>query len=209
MNIGDFNMFYKTELKDHIRVAPKFFDLDVEKAVLKAIKMKYDGFINQELGIVVDVVNIKDVKDGIIIPGDGASYYETVFNVITFKPEIQEVIPGRIKDIADFGAFITMGPIEGMIHISQTIDDFVSFSKDKVLTGKDSKRMLKVGDMCRARVIAVSFKDVTNPKLGLTMRQPGLGRLEWIEEDSQKGSAKEEKKGSKKAEKKERKPKKK
>jgi len=186
-------MFYNAELKDHIRVAPNLFNLDIRAAVMKAIKTKYDGFISQELGIVVDVIDITDVKEGVIIPGDGASYYETVFKVITFKPEIQEVIPGRIKDIADFGAFITMGPIEGMIHISQTIDDFVSFSKDKVLTGKDSKRMLKVGDMCRARVIAVSFKDVTNPKLGLTMRQVGLGRLEWIKEDNEKASGKKEK----------------
>ena len=186
-------MFYKSELKDHIRVPPKLFDLDVAAAVLKAIKIKYDGYISQELGIVVDVVGIKEVQEGIIIPGDGASYYETIFEVITFRPELQEVISGRIKDIADFGAFITMGPIEGMIHISQTMDDFVSFAKDKVLTGKDSKRTLKTGDVCRARIIAVSFKDMTNPKLGLTMRQPGLGKVEWIEEDSQKGGKKEDK----------------
>jgi DNA-directed RNA polymerase subunit E' len=191
-------MFYKAELKDHIRVAPKFFELDVEEAVLKCIKLKYDGYISQDLGIVVDVVGIKDVKEGIIIPGDGASYYETVFDIITFKPELQEVIPGRIKDIADFGAFITMGPIEGMIHISQTMDDFVSFSKDKVLTGKDTKRSLKVGDQCRARVIAVSFKDVTNPKLGLTMRQPGLGRLDWLDEEKKEEKPKEKKEEKKK-----------
>jgi DNA-directed RNA polymerase subunit E' len=195
-------MFYKTELKDHIRVPPKFFGLDVDEAVLKCIRTKYDGYIGQELGIVVDVVGIKEVQEGIIIPGDGASYYETVFDIITFRPEMQEVIPGRIKDIADFGAFITMGPIEGMIHISQTMDDFVSFAKDKVLTGKDSKRTLKTGDICRARIIAVSFKDMTNPKLGLTMRQPGLGKLEWIEEESQKGGKKEEKKEEPKKEKK-------
>ncbi len=199
-------MFYKAELKDHIRVPPKLFNLEVEEAVLKAIRTKYDGFISQELGIVVDVVGIKGVEEGKIIPGDGASYYETVFNIITFKPELQEVIPGRIKDIADFGAFITMGPIEGMIHISQTMDDFVSFAKDKVLTGKDTKRALKVGDYCRARVIAVSFKDVTNPKLGLTMRQPGLGKIEWVDEEEQK---EEKPKEGKEKEKKEEKPKKK
>ncbi len=189
-------MFYKTELKDHIRVPPNLFDLDVEEAVLKAIKIKYDGFISAELGIVVDVEEIKDVKEGIIIAGDGASYYETVFNVITFRPEMHEVVPGKIKDIADFGAFITMGPIEGMIHISQTMDDFVSFAKDKVLTGKDTKRILKVGDLCKARVIAVSFKDVTNPKIGLTMRQEGLGKEDWYEEEEKKPE-KEEKKEAK------------
>jgi DNA-directed RNA polymerase subunit E' len=186
-------MFYSVKLKDHIRVAPKYFDLPVEDAVLKCIKNKYDGYIDQELGIVVDVLGIDEVNEGIIIPGDGASYYETVFKIITFKPELQEVLPGKIKDIADFGAFITLGPIEGMIHISQTMDDFVSFAESKVLSGKETRRTLKVGDKCRARVIAVSFKDVTNPKLGLTMRQPGLGKVEWAAEEDVKKEAKKEK----------------
>ena len=73
-----------------------------------------------------------------------------------------------------------------MIHISQTMDDFVSFSKEKALTGKESKRALKVGDVCRARIIAISFKDPINPKIGLTMRQQGLGKVEWIKEDEGK-----------------------
>ena len=47
--------------------------------------------------------------------------------------------------------------------------------------------------MCRARMIAVSFKDPTNPKLGLTMRQPLLGKLEWIEEDKSKDTKKNRK----------------
>lgn len=176
-------MFYKVELKDHIRVAPRFFGLDVKESVLKSVRLKYDGMVDPELGFVIVVTQVNTVGEGVIIPGDGASYYDTTFDVITFKPELQEVISGRVKDIADFGAFLTMGPVDGMIHIGQTMDDFVSFAKDKVLTGRDSKRILKVGDTCRARIIAVSFKDVTNPKIGLTMRQLGLGKSEWIEEE--------------------------
>ena len=83
-----------------------------------------------------------------------------------------------------------------MIHVSQTMDDFVSFSKSNVLTGKDSNKVLKVGDPCRARIIAVSYKDITNPKIGLTMRQHRLGALPWIEEDL-KMEKKKAKEGSK------------
>ncbi|HEA84235.1 MAG TPA: DNA-directed RNA polymerase [Thermodesulfobacterium geofontis] len=175
-------MFYKTQLKDHIRIPPHLFGLKLEDAMLERIKKKYEGYISKELGIVIDVSELNNIGEGIIIPGDGASYYETEFKVITFKPEMQEVVLGRIKDIADFGAFISIGPIEGMIHISQTMDDFVSFNKEKTLAGKESKKVLKIGDKCRARIIATSYKDPTNPKLGLTMRQTGLGKLEWIEE---------------------------
>jgi len=186
-------MFYKAEIEDHIRVPPDLFNLEVQEAVIKRIKKKYEGFISKDLGIVIDVTNVKSIGEGIIIPGDGASYYDTTFELLTFKPEMQEVVLGKIKDIADFGAFINLGPIEGMIHVSQTMDDFVSFSKDKTLMGKETKKTLRVGDKCRARIIAVSFKDITNPKLGLTMRQQGLGRLDWIEDEQKAKEGKESK----------------
>ena len=64
------------------------------------------------------------------------------------------------------------------------MDDFVSFGKDKVLLGKETNRNLKVGDVCKARLIAISYKDVSNPKIGLTMRQQGLGKQEWLAKES-------------------------
>jgi DNA-directed RNA polymerase subunit E' len=176
-------MFYRTQINDHIRVPPDLFGLQVEEAVVKRLKKEYEGHISQEIGIVIDVTKANRIGEGVIIPGDGAAYYDVDFEILTFKPELQEVLLGKIKDIEDFGAFINLGPIDGMIHISQTMDDFVSFSKEKVLTGKDTKRSLKVGDSCLARVIAVSYKDLSNPKLGLTMRQIGLGKLDWVAED--------------------------
>jgi len=192
-------MFYKTELKDYIRVPPNLFSMPLEDAVIKRIKTKYSGFISKDLGIVIDVAGVKEIGEGVIIAGDGASYYNVMFELLTFKPEMQEVVLGRIKDIAEFGAFINIGPIDGMIHISQTMDDFVSFSKDKSLTGKETKRVLKVNDLCRARIIAVSFKDMLNPKLGLTMRQQGLGRIDWVKEDiEEKAPKKDEKDGKEK-----------
>ena len=36
-----------------------------------------------------------------------------------------------------------------------------------------------------ARVVAISHKG-DDPKIGLTMRQPGLGKLDWIKEDQLK-----------------------
>ena len=183
-------MYYKVEVKDRVRVPPDMFGLPLNEAVTKRIKKQFNGFISKELGIVIDIAQVKDVGEGVIIPGDGAAYYDTAFELLAFKPEMQEVVVGKIRDIADFGAFMEIGPIEGMIHISQTMDDFVSYSKDKVLLGKESKKSLKSGDVCKAKIIAVSFKDPMNPKIGLTMRQPGLGKLEWIEAEE---TAKEQK----------------
>ncbi len=182
-------MFYKTVIEDHIRVPPELFGKQISEAIVTRVKKQYDGFISKDFGIVIDVSNVTEIGEGVIIPGDGASHYRCVFELLTFKPELNEVVPGKIKDVADFGAFLNIGPIDGMIHVSQTMDDFVSVSKEKVLTGKETKRSLKVGDKCLARIVAVSYKDITNPKFGLTMRQPGLGKPEWAQEEAPAAAA--------------------
>ncbi|MDD9954573.1 MAG: DNA-directed RNA polymerase [Candidatus Woesearchaeota archaeon] len=176
-------MFYKLLVKDHIRVSPENFDKELKDSIAKEVRVKYTGYISKELGIVIDVIDVKDVGDGVIIPGDGAPYYESQFELLVFEPEMQEVLPGKIKDIADFGAFLTMGPIDGMVHISQTMNDYVSYSKEKVLNGRDTSRVLKMGDKCVAKIVAISYKDPTNPKFGLTMRTEGLGKEEWVTGD--------------------------
>ncbi|MBI3037402.1 DNA-directed RNA polymerase [Candidatus Woesearchaeota archaeon] len=197
-------MFYRVHVRDHVRVTPGLFGLPSQEAIVATVKKGYEGYISKDLGLVLGVSGLKEHREGVIIPGDGSAYYDCDFELITFKPELQEVTFGKIKDVADFGAFINVGVVDGMIHISQAMDDFVSFGSDKVLLGKESKRSLKVGDKCKARVIAVSFKDIANPKIGLTMRQAGLGKLEWIEEDiaKEKEGGKKEEKGEEKAAKK-------
>ena len=185
-------MFYEVEVKSHIRVPPSVFTEDTKASVLQRLQEQFENFVSKDLGVVAGVTGVKNIGEGIIIPGDGAAYYDTTFTLITYKPELQELVLGKVTDISDFGAFLEIGPLDGMIHVSQTMDDFVSFSKSNVLSGKQSKRSLKAGDICRARIIAVSYKDMHNPKIGLTMRQPLLGKLEWVKEDAAKKSGKTE-----------------
>ena len=187
-------MFYKIKVKDYVRVPPKMFNLSKKEAVLKNIRTSYEHFVSKELGFVLNVIDVGEVKEGIIVAGDGAAFYEAEFELLAFRPELNELVYGTVRDITDFGAFVDLGGVDGMVHISQSMDDYVSFSKEKVLQGKKSNQTLKVGDKCKARIIAVSYKDARNPKIGLTMRQEGLGKLEWLE---QAAVAKEVKKEAK------------
>ncbi len=178
-------MFYEVLVTDHVRVEPNKFGMPTDEAVRVQLEESYSGFQDKDIGTVVAVLDVTDVKEGIIIPGDGAAYYESTFKLIVFRPELQELIYGTIEEITNFGAFIDMGVVRGMIHISQTMDDFVSFSDSGVLTGKDGKKNLVQGDHCIARIVAISYKG-EEPKLGLTMRQPGLGKLDWVKADKEK-----------------------
>ncbi len=177
-------MYYKSEVEDVVRVPPVLFSEKLETAVEKQLKIDYEGQVFEELGKVILVVDIKQINEGVIIPGDGAAFHRTRFVILHYVPEINEIVEGEIKDIAKFGAFIDFGSLEGMVHISQAMDDFVSFSKSGTLIGKKTGRNLKTGDCVRSRIVAISWKDPKSPKIGLTMRQPALGKPEWIEADT-------------------------
>ncbi len=185
-------MFYLTDVEDYVRVEPKLFGLPTAEAVDKQLRETYTDYYDKELGRVVAVIEVTNVGEGVIIPGDGAAYYNSKFRLLTWKPELQELVYGMISEITNFGAFMDMGVMRGMIHISQTMNDFVSFSKANSLMGKATKRSLKSGDLCMARIVAISHKG-DEPKLGLTMRQPGLGKLEWVQEDKIKKQKEDEK----------------
>lgn len=200
-------MFYLLEVEDHVRVEPRLFGLPTKEAVEKQLNESYVGKVTKELGFVINVISAEVVDDGVIIPGDGAPFYKSRFKLLAWRPELHELVYGTIAEITNFGAFIQMGPAQGMIHISQTMEDYVSMSKTGTLSGKASKRVLSKGDECIARIVAISFKS-GEPKIGLTMRQPGLGKVEWVNEEKKKkdhaakAAAKKEKAPSKKGAKK-------
>ena len=178
-------MFYLVEVEDYVRVVPRLFGLPTKEAVEQQLKETFKGFVNKDMGNVVSVIEVLEVGEGIIIPGDGAAFYNSRFKLLIWKPELQEIAFGTISEITNFGAFIDLGVCQGMIHISQTMEDYVSFSKSGTLTGKSGKKNLHKGDSCLARIVAISYK-AGEPKIGLTMRQPGLGKLEWIKAEKKK-----------------------
>jgi len=181
-------MFYLIEVEDHVRVEPKHFGLPTQEAIETQLNESYVDRVTKELGFVITVVSVDEVEDGIIIPGDGSAFYNSRFKLLVWRPELHELVYGTIEEITSFGAFMRIGPSRGMIHISQTMEDYVSLSKTGTLSGKSSKRNLAKEDDCIARIVAISYKS-GEPKIGLTMRQPGLGKLEWIKEDKQKAVA--------------------
>lgn len=191
-------MFYLTEMEDHVRVEPELFGLPTMEAVREQLQRSYTNHYDKDIGKVVSVVDVIDVGEGVIIAGDGAAYYKSKFKLLVWKPELHELVFGEISEIPNFGAFINMGVMKGIIHISQTMEDFVSVSKEGNLLGKTTKRNLNEGDLCLARIVAISHKG-DKPKIGLTMRQPGLGRLDWIEEDLKKKKEEEQKQSKEKS----------
>ncbi|MGB9134564.1 MAG: DNA-directed RNA polymerase, partial [Candidatus Bathyarchaeia archaeon] len=181
-------MFKLLVLEDTIRIPPGKFGEPLLKAGREQLKIKYEGLVDEELGYVIAVTDIEVNPTGKIIPGDGATYHKVSFSLLIFYPRLQEVIEGEVVEIADFGAFVRVGPIDALLHVSQLMDDFISYDeKQGVLMGKETRRKLASGDHVRARITAVSLpRGGGSGKIGVTARQPFLGKLEWIKEETQR-----------------------
>ncbi len=179
-------MYNKVRLADTVRIAPELLGDDVKNAVRIALINKLEGEIDKTLGAIVGIIDVVEVGDGHILAGDGAVYYDATFDAIVFKLELQEIIEGSVVEIVEFGSFIGIGPMDGLVHVSQITDEYISFdSKNARLVTKESNRSLSEGDHVRARVVALSIneREPRDSKIGLTMRQPALGRIEWIKEN--------------------------
>ena len=179
-------MYNKVRLADTVRIAPELLGDDVTNAVRIALIDKLEGEIDKTLGAIVAIMDVVEVGDGHILAGDGAVYYDATFDAIVFKLELQEIIEGSVVEIVEFGSFIGIGPMDGLVHVSQITDEYISFdAKNARLVTKESNRSLSEGDHVRARVVALSIneREPRDSKIGLTMRQPALGRIEWIKEN--------------------------
>src|SRR4030066_1314755 len=189
-------MFKLITLQDTIRIPPETFGNPLEKVGKEPVKAKYEGVVDEELGYVIAVTRVEVSPIGKIIPGDGATFHKVNFSLLTFYPVIQEIVEGDVVEIADFGAFVRIGPIDALLHVSQLMDDFISYDeKQGVLLGKETKRKLTSGDQIRVRITAVSLgRGGSSGKIGVTARQPFLGKLERVKKRTPKKKELEAKK---------------
>src|SRR6266566_1428031 len=83
-------------------------------------------------------------------------------DVVRIPPERlgEEIVEGTVVEILKFGAFVRFGPLDGLLHISQVMDDRVDVDEEgQRLIGKDTKRDLRIGDKVRTRIVAVSLNE--------------------------------------------------
>lgn len=186
-------MFKLFTISGKIEIPPFLFDQEKTVSARIILSEDYEGIITREYGFIIAVVDVLEVGLGIIIPGNANTFHEVIFTILAFKPTISEVVEGDIVEIVDFGAFIRLGPLDGLVHVSQICDDYISYEQvGNRFIGKETGKILEVNDKVRARIIAVSLGTGRSGKLGLTMRQRFLGKDEWIEDDVKDEYAAEE-----------------
>ena len=71
--------------------------------------------------------------------------------------EIGAIVEGKVSGVTNFGVFVEIGDVTGMVHISEVARNYV----------KDLKEYVQVGQAVMVKVISVSPEG----KIGLSMKQ--------------------------------------
>ena len=186
-------MFKLFTIGGKIEIPPFLFDQEKTVSARIILSEDYEGIITRDYGFVIAIVDVLEVGQGIIIPGNANTFHEVEFTILTFKPTVSEVVEGTVVEIVDFGSFVRLGPLDGLVHVSQICDDYISYEQvGNRFIGKETGKILEVNDQVRAKIIAVSLGTGRSGKLGLTMRQKFLGKEAWVEADIEDDIAEKE-----------------
>ena len=186
-------MYMTAIAEDMVRIPPRYFGMPLKAAALRVLRERYEGRVDPEIkAIIITVLDILEIDElGRIIPGDGGTWHRTVFELLLFRPEPNEVIEGDVVDVVEHGIFVNIGPVDGYIHVSQISPsgrvDINPVNKEVVDTATGV--VIRRGDAVRAKVQAVSFRvrPGMRPRISLTMRGGEfLGKLEEIEKRIEK-----------------------
>ncbi|VVB68041.1 DNA-directed RNA polymerase subunit E' [Candidatus Norongarragalina meridionalis] len=169
-------MYKLMTFSESVRIPPNLFKLKLQAGALTMLREQYERTVIKPYGVIVSLQNAKIKSPGKVIPGDGAAYFDVEFDALVFIPEVNEVVDGTVSETVEFGAFVRLGPIDGLVHVSQLANDFFTYDKkNQYLVGRETKKVIKKGDAVRAKVATVSLKDsIVNSKIALTMRPEGL-----------------------------------
>lgn len=192
-------MYYLVSIEDKACIPANLLSMDIEEATKKVLRENYERRILKEVGLVLSIDAVDIAGQGIVVPGDSNVYYTAKFNALVFNASVNEVFESEVKEIVEFGAFASIGPLDGLLHLSQIGGEKFYYDKKTKSLGSRGRRSIKKGDTIYVKVSTISMKSsVNDTKVGLTMRSEGLSKDEWIAEEKKKLVKKDVKKESKK-----------
>jgi DNA-directed RNA polymerase subunit E' len=166
---------------------------NIQESIEESIDAKHT---REENGVFLGVTEIKKVgESGDILPERPEIYFDVEYMGLFFQPQPNEIIQGMVVDVAEFGPFVRIGPVDALAHISQITTEKMTYNPQQdVIANKDNKLVIQTGDQLIAAV-ANSTIAPDRMRVNLTMRQDGLGLLKWLvkEKVKKKTEAKEEK----------------
>jgi DNA-directed RNA polymerase III subunit RPC8 len=103
-------MFVIALIADTIYVPPQQLSTPSISAVSSIIEQRYPNRIIVNVGLVICPYGPPiSVGDGVLVPGDGGSHHQVLFNIVVFRPFVEEVLVGTVTSCIESGITVSVG----------------------------------------------------------------------------------------------------
>ncbi|RLI84102.1 MAG: DNA-directed RNA polymerase, partial [Archaeoglobales archaeon] len=107
-------MYARVKVRDVVRVPPNRLNEDLEDVISDLLWEQFEGRLDSEYGMVIGIESVDYIGEGKMVEGDGGVYFDVEFTALTFKPLLHEVVEGEVVEVVEFGAFVSIGPLDAL-----------------------------------------------------------------------------------------------
>jgi len=177
-------MFYLLDIEEKVGVEAQKLKKNIQESIEEKLE---DLHLKEENGVFLGVVEIKKIGEtGEILPEKPYIYFNVAYTCLFFQPVQNEIVEGYVTEVAEFGPFVRIGPIDALVHISQITKEKLTYNPEQdIITSKDSKIIIKKGDFVIAMVANSSISE-ERIRVNLTMKQEGLGLIKLLKKSKKK-----------------------
>merc|ERR1712126_451199 len=202
-------MFILSELKSLVRLFPRGFNKSLEDQVTDELNRKLANKVLLNVGLCLSLYDILEIGDSFIFPGDGSSHTRVRFRMLVFRPEIEEVLVGKIKNCSKEGVQVSLEFFDDILIPSDSLQHPARYDDSESVwiweypleDGEHHDLFMDAGEQIRFKIVSESFVDsgpvksksgaetevkkdevkVSPFSLTASINEPGLGLLKWWE----------------------------
>jgi len=161
-------MFVLSEMKDVVQVKPFNFVHNLKSSLEFGLNKKFANKVVHNVGLCISLFDIIEIGDSYILPGNGASHTPVTFRFIVFRPFIDEILTGKIKQCTREGVYVSLGFFDDILIPQEYLQQKSKFVDAEQLwvweynTDEGTHDLfMDINEEIRFRVIDEEFEDLT------------------------------------------------
>nr|CAG4649677.1 EOG090X0DHL [Scapholeberis mucronata]SVE93877.1 EOG090X0DHL [Scapholeberis mucronata] len=200
-------MFVLALIKQTVRVPAEKFRRDIDQAISEELNLKFANKVVLDVGLCIALWDIIKRGESFILPGDSGHHTQVEFRYVVFRPFMEQVLVGRIKNCDKESVQVSLGFFDDIYIPAEYLQNTSRFDEAEhawiwEYESEEGKHdlFMDTGEEIRFKVVAEDFNDTTpsgpsneSPETSLeskdskkmayritaSINESGLGLLSW------------------------------
>jgi len=160
-------MFQLTTIRDTIRLHPAhLIDQYMRDHIRVYIHKKYCNRIIRSIGLAVAVFCIDKIGEAFLPPGDGGAHIKTTFQMLMWRPQVGELIVGKVYACDATGILVTVGFFANIFVPQSQFNENMFFDPTRsvwVWKYDHTDLLMNYDQRIRVKITAVHFATTSAP----------------------------------------------